>query len=63
MKAMEQSWYDVKSFFGALITIFFTWIGTMTPQDWATVMAVGAGATTIIYNLVKTWKEFKNKKP
>jgi hypothetical protein len=62
MKAMEQQWYDGKSFLGALLTILFAWIGTITPQDWATIMAVGAGATTIIYNIVKTIKEIKNKR-
>lgn len=59
---MEQNWYDGKSFGGALLTIFFAWMGTLTLQDWATIMAVGAGATTIAYNIIKSVKEIKNKK-
>ena len=70
MKAMHQDWYDMKSFTGALLALLFAWMGKVfmwlgiaSLQDMAIVFSIGAAATTIAYNLVKTWKEFKNKKP
>jgi len=59
---MQHDWYDIKSFAGALISIFLMWMGNVTLQEFTTYMGIAAAATTIIYNVVKTVKEIKNKK-
>lgn len=53
--------YDGLSLSGAGATIIFTFIGQLSLSEWATIMAVGAGATTILYNVVKVWREMKKK--
>ena len=69
MKAMQHSWYDMKSFIGAMCSLLFMWMakifmwmGIASLQDLAIVFSIIAAGTTIVYNVVKTVKEFKNKK-
>lgn len=58
---MQHSFFDGKSFFGSIVTLLFAWIGQLSLTDWATVMAIGAGGTTILYNAVKFFKEVRRK--
>lgn len=53
--------YDGLSISGTIATIIFAFIGQLSLAEWASFMALGAGATTIIYNIVKMWKEVKKK--
>jgi len=59
---MQQYHYDGKSIGGSIATITFAFIGQLTLGEWATIMAIGAGLTTIAYNVIKVLKELKNKK-
>ena len=66
---MQHNWFDAKSFVGAFCSLMlvwmgkiFAWMGITSLQDLAIVFAIGASATTVIYNVIKTVKEIKNKK-
>ncbi len=54
--------YDGKSIGGTIATITFAFIGQLALNEWVSVIALLAGVTTIIYNLVKILKEVKAKK-
>jgi hypothetical protein len=68
MKAMQHNWYDIKSFIGAMCALLFAWMGKVfmwlgisSLQDVAIMFSIIAAATTIIYNVQKILKEYKNK--
>ena len=53
--------YDGLSISGSIATITLAFIGQLSLSEWATFMAVCAGASTIVYNVIKTYKEMRKK--
>jgi len=59
---MEQHWYDGKSITGTITSFIFAFIGTLTLNEWASVAAICAGFTTMIYTIIKIINESKKQK-
>ena len=58
---MEQPLFDGKSVVGAVCSFFFAYIGTFTVQDWASVVAIATGLTTMAYTVRKMFVEKRKK--
>jgi uncharacterized membrane protein len=57
-------WLDVRSICGYTCTIVFSWIGHVTKSDLgivATLVAILAGISTIIYNSINIYLKIKKK--
>lgn len=49
---------DSKSFIGSIIASVSA---SFTPNEWATFLAIAAGATTIVYNAIKIIQEIRHR--
>lgn len=59
---MEQHWYDVKILVGTGFTLITATFAGITAQEWAAIVAIMAGMTTMGYTIWKWRNESKNKK-
>lgn len=46
---------SIMSIFLSGVTIIFAFISSVSISEWAGIMAIGAGATAILYNVTKWW--------
>lgn len=51
--------FDSPSIGGTIVTFVFAFIGISALKDWAVVVALVAGITTIIYNCIRIYKDLK----
>jgi sulfite exporter TauE/SafE len=59
---MNNSHPDGTSLTMFFLTIGTAWIQELTQSNILFMIAVISGVTSIVYNLVKTWNEWKGKK-
>lgn len=56
---MVHTGFDNTSIGGSMLTFIFAFIGIAALKDWAVIVAIFAGITTIVYNCVRIYKDLK----
>lgn len=54
--------FDIKGICGTIVTFLFAFVGVITLERWATIFAILAGASTLLYNFVRIRNEVKNNR-
>lgn len=59
---MEHNHYGGAGTYFTIASIIFGFIASFSVNEWAAIMAIGAGATGILFNVTKWWLLIRKRK-